>query len=347
MRIFNKFKGTKGFISTWQRVIRLSYMITEQAKQRVRILAFWDKHGFEATQEAFGTSSRTLFRWASKLNQANGQLEALNPASRAPQTKRQRQTAKILTDRIIALRAEHPRLGKDKLYGILKDEGYETGSISTVGRILGDLKKKGLIPKQVKVSLSAKTGKMIERPYKPRKKQRRPKGHRVLEVDTIVRYIDGVKRYILTAIDTEGKTTFAGAYTNHGSASAADFLSKARTVIPLCPNDTQSDNGSEFDKYFHKVAKQTGEHFYIHPRTPKENAHIERFNRTLNEEFLIYHRALLRDDVSAFNEALVEWLLWYNTKRPHYALGNISPFKYIMSTLPAAECHMLWTHTST
>ena len=228
---------------------------------------------------------------------------------------------------------------------MLAEKGYETGSISTIGRILGDLKKKGLIPKQVKITLSAKTGKMIERPYKPRKKQRRPKGHRVLEVDTIVRFIDGAKRYLLTAIDTEGKSAFAGAYTNHGSASAADFLSKARTVIPLCPNDTQSDNGSEFDKYFHEAAKKSGTHFHTHPRSPKENAHIERFNRTLNEEFLIYHRALLRDDVSAFNEALIEWLLWYNTKRPPYALGNISPFKYIMSTLPPAECHMLWTHT--
>ena len=250
MRIFNQFKGTKGFISTWQRVIRLSYMITEQAKQRVRILAFWDKHGFEATQEAFGPSLRTLFRWASRLAQAGGKLEALNSTSRASHHKRQRQTPKVLTDRIIALRTEHPRLGKDKLYVMLAEEGYATGSISTLGRIISDLKKQNLLPRQVKITLSAKTGKMIERPYKPRKKQRRPQGHRVLEVDTIVRFIDGAKRYLLTAIDTEGKSAFAGAYTNHGSASAADFLSKARTVIPLCPNDTQSDNGSEFDKYF-------------------------------------------------------------------------------------------------
>lgn len=323
----------------------MSSMITEQAKQRVRILTFWKKYGTIATQDAFSTPRRTLFRWASLLAQAEGRLEALNPKSRAPQHKRQRQTPKILTDRIIALRTEHYRLGKEKLYVILGEEGFIVGSISTMGRILSDLKKKNLLPHYGQVSLSAKTGKMIERPFKPRKKQRRPKGHRVLEVDTIVRFIDGTKRYLLTSIDTEARSAFAGAYTNHGSASATDFLIKARTVLPFCPPDTQSDNGSEFGKYFHAAAQKAGTHFNTHPRTPKENAHIERFNRTLDEDFIRSHRALLRDDVPAFNEALIEWLLWYNTKRPHHALGNISPFKYIMNTLPAIECHMSWTHT--
>ncbi len=36
MRIFNKFRDTKGFISTWERVIRFRYMITKQAKERRR-----------------------------------------------------------------------------------------------------------------------------------------------------------------------------------------------------------------------------------------------------------------------------------------------------------------------
>lgn len=62
MRQFNKFKGTKGFITMWERVIRSRYMITEQAKKRCKILAFWEKYGDTATKEAFGTSRPTLFR---------------------------------------------------------------------------------------------------------------------------------------------------------------------------------------------------------------------------------------------------------------------------------------------
>ena len=87
MRQFNKFSGTKGFISTWGRVIRFQYMITEQAKQRCRILAFWEKYGNAATQEAFKVSRATLFRWQKELKENQGKLEALNPGNRAPKHK--------------------------------------------------------------------------------------------------------------------------------------------------------------------------------------------------------------------------------------------------------------------
>ena len=58
------------------------------------------------------------------------------------------------------------------------------------------------------------------------------------------------------------------------------------------------------------------------------NAFIERFNRTLNEECLVYNRALIRDDVDQFNDTLVDWLHWYNYERPHEGLGLISPMEY-------------------
>ena len=344
MRQFNVLRGTKGFITAWNDMIRFRYMITEQAKERVRILAFWEKHGNEATKEAFSISRRTLFRWQKALKNGVGKLEALNPGNKAPQRKRRRTISASIKECILAFRREHPRLGKDKVHALLKNEGYG-GSISTVGRIIGDLKKQGILPKHIKLTVSARTGKLIEKVYKPRKKLRRPKGHRVLEADTIVRFIDGTKRYILTGIDTEKRTAFAGAYTNHGSKSASDFLRKTRIVLPLCPDDVQTDNGSEFALHFHTAVKEAGLHFNTHPRSPKENAHVERFNRTLDEEFLRYHRALLRDDISAFNKKLVDWLLWYNGERPHHALGLKSPFQAMMTTLPAEECQMWWTDT--
>jgi len=41
MAYFNKFRGTKEFISMWERVIRFQYMITEEAEPHVRGLANW------------------------------------------------------------------------------------------------------------------------------------------------------------------------------------------------------------------------------------------------------------------------------------------------------------------
>lgn len=345
MRIFNKFKGTKGFIATWERVIRFRYMITEQTKERVRILAFWEKYGNKATKEAFYASRATLFRWQKALKDNQGKLEALNSKSTAPTRRRKRQIPEAVEAFILQERRSSPRLSKDKLAAMMKADGISPLSASTVGRMLTDLKNQGKLPKHVKLTLSAKTGRLIEHQYKPRKKIRRPKGLRVLEADTVVRFIDGVRRYILTAVDTEGRLAFAGAYTSHGSASAADFLTKTRAVLPDCPTDVQTDNGSEFASHFHQAVEKVGLHFNTHPRSPKENAHVERFNRTLNEEFLRYHRELLRDDVAKFNKKLIDWLIWYNTRRPHWALGLISPLRYICRHLTALESQKCWTDT--
>lgn len=349
MRQFNKFANTKGFVSTWYQVLRFRYMITEQAKYRCRVLAFWEKHGIEATKEAFHLSQRTLYRWQRALRQNAGKLDGLNPKSTAPLGRRKRIIADDLKRAIILLRTKHPHLGKDKLQPLLLKQDFNL-SVSTLGRMLNDLKKKGELPIFTSLSVSGRTGRLLEKnPKKRKKKLRRPKGYRVLEVDTIVRYIHGVKRYILTAVDTETRIAFASGYTNHGSASAANFLQCTREVIPDFPLAIQTDNGSEFALHFEQACHQLNlTHYHTYPKSPKMNAHIERFNRTLNEEFLAFHKALLRDDVRIFNQKLIDWLLWYNGERPHYALHQKSPFQHFvsLSLIPSQKCQMWWTHTN-
>jgi transposase InsO family protein len=346
MRIRSNLRGTKGFVLAWERLIRFKYMITEKAKERTRILAFWEKYGDEATNDAYHVSRRTLYRWQRALTMRQGKLEALNPERTAPIHRRSRLVDTWVPDRIIILRTKHPRLGKEKLHALLMHEGY-TGSVSTIGRILNDLTQRGLVPVRTRLSFYAKGGIHREKRRVVCKKLRRPQSVRVLELDTIVRFIDGTKRYILTAIDTETRTAFAGAYTNHGSQSASNFLRRCIQVLPDCPIHIQTDNGSEFAKYFHETTERLGlTHYHTYPRTPKMNAHIERFNRTLSEEFIVYHKAVLRDDVSMFNHILIDWLLWYNSERPHHALGLRSPFQCMMDGLLPEECHRWWTSTA-
>ena len=338
-------KGTKGFVIAWERLIRFRYMISEKAKGRTRILAFWEKYGEEATRDAYNVSRATLFRWQKALHMGNGKLEALNPERTAPIRRRVRTTEQWITERIITLRTTHPRIGKEKIYALLTHDGY-IGSVSTIGRILKDLKERGQVPVRTPLSFYARGGMHREKRRTVCKKLRRPQSVRVLELDTIVRFIDGTKRYILTAIDTETRTAFAGAYTNHGSQSASDFLKRCIQVLPNCPTHIQTDNGSEFAKYFHETAERLNlTHYHTYPRTPKMNAHVERFNRTISEEFIVYHKALLRDDVSIFNQQLIEWLLWYNSERPHHALGQKSPFRCMMETLTEGESQRWWTYT--
>ncbi len=95
-----------------------------------------------------------------------------------------------------------------------------------------------------------------------------------MEIDTIVRFIDGTKRYIHTAIDVQRRFAFAGSYTSHSSKSATDFLSKVITVCPFPVTQIQTDNGSEFAKHFETACTLFGlTHFHTYPRTPKMNAH--------------------------------------------------------------------------
>src|SRR3989344_5056701 len=162
MAYFNKFRGTKGFISTWERVIRFRYMITETAKERVKILAFWEKYGTEATKEVFGTSRATLFRWQEKLGASGGKLDALNKQSTAPKNKRRRIIPEEVKDFIVNERQYDPHLSKDKLSVLMKEDGVANFSASKVGRILTDLKNRGLLPKYTKLSFQAKTGRLTE-----------------------------------------------------------------------------------------------------------------------------------------------------------------------------------------
>ena len=347
MRIRSNLKGTRGFVTAWERLVRFRYMISERAKERVKILAFWEKYGDEAVHDAYGISRATLYRWQKVLEDSRGKIEALNPLSTAPTRRRTREMPAWVEERVVLLRTEHPRMGKEKLHALLVSAGYR-GSISTVGRILSDLKRKSRLPVATPLSFHAKTGRHHEKERRKRKKLRRPQSVRVLELDTVVRFIDGQKRYILSALDTGARAGFAGAYTNHGSASAADFLRRCREVLPDCPTHIQTDNGSEFGRYFRDTAATLGlTHYHTYPRSPKMNAHVERFNRTLSEEFIVYHRALLRDDVRTFNQKLMEYLLWYNAERPHHALGLRSPLQAMLESLqlPARESQMWWTNT--
>ena len=310
---------------------------------RLRILIFWEKHGDEATMEAFRVSRRTLYRWQQSLRSAQGKLNGLDKKSTAPQRRRTRRISPELETKIIELRRSHHRIGKKKIASLCHI------AASQAGRILSDLKKRGLLPRYAKVSVQGGTGRTHERVRRMHRKIRRPHiGKKGLEIDTIVRFVGGTKRYIYTAINLEDRFAFGGAYTKHSSATATDFLTKLISVAPFKVHEIQTDNGSEFAHLFDDAcATLSITRYHTYPRCPKMNGTVERFNRTASEDFIQHHLSLLRDDLLQFNEKFVDWLLWYNTERPHESLGMLAPLQYYVRTLSAEECQMWWTRTCT
>jgi hypothetical protein len=81
-----QYRGIKGFVSVYNYVLKWKYMITDKAKHKAKVLAFWEKHGLEATLDAFPHKRSTLFLWKKKLKQGGGKLEALNDQSCTPKS---------------------------------------------------------------------------------------------------------------------------------------------------------------------------------------------------------------------------------------------------------------------
>src|SRR3989338_9257477 len=89
-RIHYKYTGIKGFITVYNDALRYGYMITQKAQEKARILVFWEKHGLQATLDAFTVKRSTLYAWKQTWIAGGKKLEALNEKSRVPLTKRKR-----------------------------------------------------------------------------------------------------------------------------------------------------------------------------------------------------------------------------------------------------------------
>ena len=289
--------------------------MSEKAEQKAKALSHWHKYGIESAKDAFGVSIPTLYRWRTTLRRHNGHLGALNNKSRAPKRTRFRIAPQGLKEEIIRLRTQHPRMGKTQIYHTIKHK-IKT-SESTVGRVLKDMRERGQLPLRG------------EKPYK--KKHRVHKDRRQekvgIEADTVVRYVNGIKWYFVTAIDLVSRKVWVYMTHKHSSMQASNVMKHIDIEIPC----VQTDNGSEFLKNFHAYCTSKNiPHYFIYPNTPKMNAHIERFNRTLEEEFIIWNKRLMvdRDNLEKVNEKLQEYVRYYNTVRPHTSLGFISPEEY-------------------
>lgn len=353
MRIFSINRGVKGSRTLQEYAIRFAYMISEEAKRRAKVLTFWQTHGLAATVDAHDVGRRTLFAWKRKLTEGRGKLEYLNPGSRRPKVVRKRLWSVAIIEEIKRLRYDHPNLGKEKLHPLLatfcKQKRLPCPKIRTIGRLIVDLGGLRIAPQRI-----TGTGRITK--INRQKSERKPHGFEArypghcVAFDTFEEHINGSRRYVITFVDLYTRFGFALGTTSHASLAASEFFEIVRKIFPFPFAYVLTDNGSEFKKHFGEAIRSLHlTHYKTRPKTPKQNAHCERFNRTVQEEYANYHRGELLVDIPAFNRGLAEWSLWYNTKRVHFAFDNkLSPMQFMLSlplsTLPV-ECKHGWPHT--
>ena len=348
MQLSFKYGHCKGFSRLYNYGLKYypNHMITKKAEQREKILLFWRKYGLEATTEAYDIKRATLYYWWKKYKDSGYLLTSLNPNSQARKTNNKRIIDPQILIEIKRLRLEEcPNMGKAKIKKNLdlfcQKNNLPIYSESKIGRII---KEKKIYHHRQKIS---HFGKVKE--VKRSTKERKPKGFKtknpgdLIEVDTIVKFAWGIKRYIITAVDVHSRYSFALVYEKHDSHSTRDFFQKLERVFPYQIKAVQTDNGSEFHKYFKQYLKERRiTHYWNYPGRPYRQGHIEKYNRTIQEEFIDWNEVLL-EDTNQFNQKLTNWLIWYNTKRFHWSLDLQTPVDYLINNNLLSK--MRWTDT--
>ena len=266
--------------------------------------------------------SRNFYEWKKRYHPYH--LESLEEKSRRPKRTRSWEVSRTEEFRICGLRRQHLRYGKEKLK-VLYTQAY--GEPISSWKIQRVIMKHGLYfhPKKTEVLRKKRKRNQAKKRITELKKEVRT-GF-LVALDTIVRYWMGTKRYILTGIDTHSKIAFARMYPSKHSKHAADFLRRLHYLFDGKIENIQTDNGSEFEKYFREAAEKLSlTQYHSRPKTPTDNPFDERFNRTLDEECI--QMGNMTADCEAFNRTLTDWLIEYNFKRPHQALGYMVPVLY-------------------
>jgi transposase InsO family protein len=313
---------------------------SDKAEFRLKVIEFHKKYGTRATVDAYQVSKPTIYRWRKTLKDNYGCIESLIPHSTIPRRKRVMTTHFKIIEFIKTLREQYGHLGKEKIKPLLDEyclrENIKSISVSTIGKII---KRHHLYVKTRRIYHNpSQAYKKARLSYKTKvKRSPKPTGVGYIEIDTIVKFIHGIKLYILNAVDVSLKFQFSYGYTRLNSRNSLDFMKKLELVYPLQNNvhTIQTDNGLEFLGDFDDYLKRKNiKHLFIYPRCPKINGFVERANRTLNEEFIEGNQSYALESISEFNSRLIDYLVWYNTKRVHKSLGNISPINYLLKILP-------------
>lgn len=211
-----------------------------------------------------------------------------------------------IVHRILALRAERDQCA-EILHHRLRTEGA-VASLSSVKRVL---RRHGL----TRFSRWKKWHQYPERPL--------PEKPGVLvQIDTILDGMPEERLNVYTALDVCSRFAFALASGRINTHASWTFVQGMRLISPFTIQLLQSDHGSEFSKWFTKQCVSQGlAHRHSRVRRPTDNGHLERFNRTIQEECL---RRIPRS-LSSWQKEIPEFLLYYNEQRPHMGLKMKTP----------------------
>jgi transposase InsO family protein len=255
------------------------------------------------TARYFGVAPSTISKWSKRMPSRVG-LPTIPTLSSRPKSHPRKLSLNTI-QKIINKRAELNGRCSEVVHAELLKEGMSI-SLSSVKRTLERnflLKKKS--------------------PWKHQHDQtERPKALKpgdLVQVDTIHLKENGRRIYIYTMIDVYSRYAFATATEKINTHASIKFVSRAKQILPFKFKMLQSDHGSEFSQNFTERIKISHRHSRV--RTPNDNAHLERFNRTLQDECL----SKVPKQLNRIKKELSKYLNYYNNGRLHLGISLKTP----------------------
>ena len=264
----------------------------------------------------FGYSHSAVVKWCKKVPEHTYQYRIIQTESSRP-----RHHPKELSEEIVKqiLQYRHyTRRGADFIHFLLQRDGASV-SLSSVKRTLS---RHGL----TKYSKWKKWHQQTPRPL--------PELPGLLvEADTIHDGVNDASRlYIYTLIDVHSRWTYALPAKRISANGGANFVKSATLAAPFIFKTVQTDHGPEFSKWFtKKLDEKSIGHRHTRVRKPNDNAHIERFNRTLQEECIFR----LPRKLEVWQKEIPEYLSYYNNERPHMGLDWLTPKEKLDKVVPS------------
>lgn len=263
----------------------------------------------------YGVNRTTIWRWVRKGKRMNGN-SMIETQSCAPHHHPNR-LSYITVLRIIELRKKLKGRCAPVIHQHLALEGIKI-SLSSVKRTL---KRHGLTRRKKQAKY-----------YIPLPKPTHIKLGSLIQMDTIhIVRGDYSRFYVYTIIDVFSRMAYAEYQSKLLQKTSFEVLLRAQKYFGFQFHMIQTDNGPEFkDGFLFSLSRKRIHLRHSRIRKPNDNAHIERFNRTIQDECL---KGKMLSNESIIPQELKRYLLYYNNKRLHLSLNLQTPRQFVAKVL--------------
>lgn len=275
-----------------------------------RDAAAWaGRYGVRAAALKYGVHPGTVSRWSNKAGRVGN--VPIHTRSSAPKTHPNALSKEVVSAIIIK------RLGRRRCGQVIHQELLREGVRVSLSSVQRTLSRTRLLKKRSP----------WKRPHDYTERSEATHPGALLQADTVhIMLPDGSRLYVYTLIDLYSRWAYAEVAHTIGSAISFSFVERAALVAPFPFEMVQTDNGPEFQKMFlFQLARRGIVLRHSRVRKSNDNAHIERFNRTIQEECL----DRTEKTSGQFQKALAAYLPYYNGERLHMGINYQTPLEVL------------------